>query len=289
MRRYLPIAFLLLCIFATPLAEARTLWGNIGFIGGGVLAIAAGVGLAAISTAAIIHGLAAAPLLAGALILTGVVSLGIGAYDQYRNTVSPQPVESGTAWENIIDYDTDAAMRDFERRQRESMDALQGKSTPTWRKKLKSLIVKDAEAAELPPPGDLEPLPSIEDFISNTPNPKDDTPERQARREERRQALKERRQARKVSANANGEPAEDETQFDFDLNDDSYDWCDCDEPTGLFETENMVSFGCTKCMRTNREYARKAVELEKRLKTRGQSGQWHGTNAKAAARRATQQ
>ncbi|MBQ4480238.1 MAG: hypothetical protein II943_06335 [Victivallales bacterium] len=72
----------------------------------------------------------------------------------------------------------------------------------------------------------------------------------------------------------------------IDLDDDSYDWCTCNPPEGCFETEIMVSFVCTKCMKVHREYARKALEFERRMKESGMLIQWFGEDAESKARQA---
>ena len=47
-----------------------------------------------------------------------------------------------------------------------------------------------------------------------------------------------------------------------------------------------VIFGCTKCRKVNVEYAKMALELEKKMKAAGNTATWFGPNAEASARKA---
>ena len=71
----------------------------------------------------------------------------------------------------------------------------------------------------------------------------------------------------------------------LDLKDDNYDWCKCAVPR-CSASEYLVVFGCSKCGKINREYARKALALEQKLKTDGKEGHWYGANAEANAHKA---
>ncbi|MBR6374567.1 MAG: hypothetical protein IKS20_15440 [Victivallales bacterium] len=71
----------------------------------------------------------------------------------------------------------------------------------------------------------------------------------------------------------------------LDLNDDNYDWCKCNPP-GCVETDMKVSFRCSNCMKVNREYARKALQLEQRAKKQGEKVMWIGEGAESKARKA---
>ena len=71
----------------------------------------------------------------------------------------------------------------------------------------------------------------------------------------------------------------------LNLDDDNYDWCKCAEP-GCRASDILVVFGCTKCGKINREYARKALALEQKLKAEGIETHWYGANAEANAHKA---
>lgn len=79
----------------------------------------------------------------------------------------------------------------------------------------------------------------------------------------------------------------------MDVDDGSQDWCRCDEP-GCFVVEDRkdgksaatVSFGCSKCGKINREYARLALKWEKKMLRQGIHGEWIGENAEANAHKA---
>ena len=75
----------------------------------------------------------------------------------------------------------------------------------------------------------------------------------------------------------------DISSLNFD--DESYDWCKCISP-GCFATSSRVQFGCSRCGKINREYAQKAVVLEKEFKATGKDFTWFGPNAEANARKA---
>lgn len=139
-------------------------------------------------------------------------------------------------------------------------------------------ISQHTEIEQLTP---IPPLPSVEEFLAGSDKPPTDTAEARARREQRRQVVRERRQAKRTVTAPETTP-----RFDFDVDDDSYDWCLCAEPSGVFETAEMVSFLCSKCLKVNREYARKALALEQRLQAQGKPAYWQGPNAEANARRA---
>jgi hypothetical protein len=75
----------------------------------------------------------------------------------------------------------------------------------------------------------------------------------------------------------------DVSSLNFD--DENYDWCKC-IPPGCFATSWRVQFGCSRCGKINREYAKKAVVLAKEFKAQGKDFTWSGPNAEADARKA---
>ena len=129
----------------------------------------------------------------------------------------------------------------------------------------------------------ISPLPPVEEFLATSDKPPTDTAEARAHREQRRQAVRERRQVKRTVTAPEATP-----RFDFDVDDDNYDWCLCAEPSGVFENAEMVSFLCSKCLKVNREYARKALAFERRLQSQGKPAYWQGHNAEANARRAAE-
>lgn len=80
----------------------------------------------------------------------------------------------------------------------------------------------------------------------------------------------------------------------LNLDDPNGDWCKCEErgekpgcDANMEASEKgYVIFGCTKCKKVNVKYAKMALALEQQMKGAGVKVMWHGSNAKANARKA---
>ena len=146
MKRICVFTILLVFFCVCPAAEARSLGQNVVLVGIGCLGVALGVAtIVVFSKLAMIWAVAA--------IAGGVVSCAYGLVDQYANYKANNYVKSDIEWEKD-DFDMDAAVRDFEIRERASV---QPPPKQSFWKNLKSLFIKSAEAAELPP----EARPSV--------------------------------------------------------------------------------------------------------------------------------
>ena len=289
MKRTAVTIALLTCVLCVSTLEARSTGANIlNMVAGGLLLVGGGITTWACPLAGI-------PLSA-----MGAVTIGEAYHDEVikkKGSIAEDDDYKGIGEEELLDssqlqFGEDFWQKEYERRMRES----QGLSpVPTFLENLRNLFgFKRAEAGELMPNnasnnGQLEPLQSIEDFLAEHSGRKNVTPEEKARR---RDELKARRQAKQYVVQQAGIPNESPkskaTQpalSSLDLEDESYDWCTCNPPQGCFEAEMCVSFTCTKCKRVNREYAKKALQLERRMKELGAEVHWIGEGAEAKARR----
>ena len=282
------IAIVLLLSFVTTFTvEARSTFDNIGrMVGGGFATLIGGT---------LTYFQIYWPGIPIAMLGVGMAT--DGAYDQFFRGKNIESDADIGADDLMKDREFRKGIKQWERMMREDMERRRRISRglppePTFMVNMKQLFgIKRAEAGELKQRenieiGGLEPLQPVGEFISENDGPKrgDST-----KRAEKRAAMMERRRERRErmveSRTFDGDHPQSELSK-LDLDDDTYDWCTCDPPQGCYATDLVVSFGCTKCMKVNREYARKALQLEQRLIKEGIPARWLGRDAENKARSA---
>lgn len=96
--------------------------------------------------------------------------------------------------------------------------------------------------------------------------------------EQRKKSKKEKVETDILSLNMPDEKSVD--LHTLDLDDPDGDWCKCGDQTGCKETTfmgaPMVICQCSKCMKVNVKFARRALQLEKEYREKGIESQWFG-------------
>ncbi len=263
------------------MANARPLVQNVALGGLGIFGIVTGV-------------IVAGPIMAIAaptLITLGSVALLLGGADELHKIIADKPVESEMESKNFMkDREFRKGIEQADRMMQEDLEYRRRVSNglppqPSFKENFKQLFgVKRAEAGELiqnerSGMGQLEPLQPIDDFIAGNTGRSDND---NSKRMERRAKLLERRS--KTRTHAEGQSQYDISKLDVD--NDSYDWCQCEEPQGCVATETMVQCVCSRCDRINREYARKTLQLLRRAKESGMQVKWVEKDAESRFRMA---